>query len=112
MEHISWNDFEKVELRVGTIVQVEDFPEARNPAYILHVDLGPELGIKKSSAQATVLYSKEDLLGQQVVCVCNFPPKQIGPLMSEVLVTGFKDDNGGIVLTTVEREVPNGEKMF
>ncbi|OXE28544.1 tRNA-binding protein, partial [Vibrio parahaemolyticus] len=82
MEHIEWNDFQKIDIRVGTIIEVEDFPEAHRPAYKLKVDLGPELGVKKSSAQITVLYSKEDLLGKQVLAVVNFPPKQIGPIMS------------------------------
>jgi len=104
MEQIQWNDFEKVELRVGTIVEVEDFPEARKPAY--------KLGTKKSSAQITKHYKKEDLMGRQVVCVINFPPKQIGPFISECLTTGFADENGDIVLTQVERAVPNGSKMF
>ena len=89
MEEISWNDFEKVEIRVGTVVQVDDFPEARKPAYILRVDFGPEIGVRKSSAQITEIYTKEELLGRQVVGVVNFPPKQIGPMRSECLVTGF-----------------------
>ncbi|MBN4061918.1 MAG: tRNA-binding protein [Bacteroidetes bacterium] len=109
MGEIDWIDFEKVELRAGTIVQVEDFPEARKPAWKVWVNLG-ELGIKKSSAQIRDLYTKEELLGKQVVCVCNFPPRQIGPFMSEVLVTGFETENG-VVLTTVERQVPNGTKI-
>lgn len=107
---ISWEDFEKVEIRVGTIVDVQDFPEARRPAYKIKVDLG-ELGIKKSSAQVTVLYKKEDILGKQVLCVCNFPPKQIGSYMSEILVTGFYNENNEVVLSTVERAVPNGSLM-
>ena len=112
MEQISWNDFEKVELRVGTIVDVSEFPEARKPAYILHVDFGGEIGTKKSSAQITDLYGKADLLGKQVVAVVNFPPKQIGPIMSECLVTGFQNRDGAIVLAVPDRSVPNGAKIL
>lgn len=111
MQEITWSDFEKVELRVGTIIDVQDFPEARKPAYKLVIDFG-ELGTKKSSAQITKHYTKEDLLGRQVVCVINFPPKQIGPFISECLTTGFADENGDIVLTQPERKVPNGSKIF
>ncbi len=111
MEPISWADFEKVELRVGTVVSVEDFPEARKPAYKLAIDFG-EFGIKKSSAQITKHYTKEDLVGRQVVGVINFPTKQIGTFMSECLTTGFADENGDIVLTQPERKVPNGSKML
>jgi tRNA-binding protein len=107
---ISWEDFEKIEIRVGTIIEVLDFPEARRPAYKLKLDLGP-LGIKKSSAQVTDLYRKEDLLHMQVLCVCNFPPKQIGSYMSEVLVTGFYNTENKVVLAAVEREVPNGSLL-
>jgi tRNA-binding protein len=109
--HITWNDFEKVELRVGTIIHVDDFPEAKKPAYKLQIDFG-EFGIKKSSAQITKHYTKESLLGKQIVGVINFPPKQIGPFVSECLTTGFADKNGDVVLTIVERKVPNGSKMF
>lgn len=109
---ISWNDFEKVELIVGTIVEVHPYPEAIKPAYKLKVDLGESLGIKSSSAQLTENYSPKDLIGRQVMCVTNFPPKQIGKFMSEVLVTGFPDQNGNVVLTAVERPVPNGNKLF
>ena len=111
-EEISWADFQKVDIRVGTIVEVEEFPDARKPAYKLKVDLGPELGIKKTSAQITALYLPDDLLGKQVVCVTNFPPKQIGNFMSEILVTGFEKDSGDIVLTAVEKPVPNGSRMM
>jgi len=110
METISWNDFERVEIRVGTIVRIEDYPEARKPAYKLWIDLG-ELGIKQSSAQVTTLYKKEDLLNKQVMCVVNFPPKQIGKFVSEVLTTGFVLENGDVVLAVPERKVPNGSKL-
>ena len=111
METISWEDFEKIELRVGTIVQVEDFPEARKPAYKLSLDFG-DLGIKKSSAQITTLYKKEDLIGKQVIAVVNFPPKQIGPFISECLTTGFADEKGNVVLAQPHLPVPNGSKMY
>lgn len=111
METIDWKDFEKVHLVVGTIVQVEDFPEARKPAYKLTVDLGPEIGLKRSSAQITHFYTKEDLIGKQVLCVTNFAPKKIGPFMSEVLVTGLLA-NEGVVLATVDKKVPNGQKLI
>ncbi len=108
---ISFADFERVELRVGTIVAVDDFPEARKPAWKLTVDFG-ELGIRRSSAQLTVHYRREDLLGRQVLAVLNFPPRQIGPFMSEVLVTGLPDENGAVVLISPDRKVPNGGKLF
>lgn len=111
MDTISWQDFQKIQLITGTVVKAEEFPEARNPAWILHIDLGV-LGIKKSSAQITALYAKEDLVGKQVVCVTNFPPKQIGKIISEVLVTGFPDENGDVVLCTPDKQVPNGAKLF
>lgn len=110
MEPINWSDFEKVELRVGTITRVEDFPEARQPAYKLWVNLGEEIGEKKSSAQITKLYSKEELVGRQALCVCNFPPKQVGPVRSEVLVTGLVVGEG-TVLVSPERPVPNGTRL-
>ncbi len=112
MEEISWGDFEKVDIRVGTIMEVNDFPEARKPAYRLTIDFGPDIGLRKSSAQITKLYTKEDLLGKQIVAVVNFPKKQIGKFMSECLVTGFADENGDIVLTNVERKVPNGARLM
>lgn len=107
METISWNDFEKMKLCVGTIVEVTDFPEARKPAFKLKIDLGSEIGIKKSSAQVTKLYTQEKLLGMQVLCVVNFPPKQIGPYISEVLTTGFIQGDE-VVLAVPETKVPNG----
>ncbi len=111
MQTISWADFEKVELRAGTILQVLDFPEARKPAYKLQVDFGG-YGIRWSSAQITKHYTKEELTGRQIVGVTNFPEKQIANFKSEFLVTGFADENGDILLTTVERPVPNGSKLI
>jgi tRNA-binding protein len=112
MEEIRWSDFERVELRAGTIVSAEAFPEARVPAYKLLVDFGPDIGRKKSSAQITDLYAVEDLVGRQVLAVINFPPKQIGPFMSECLVTGFRRDDGNIVLAAVESPVPDGARLI
>ncbi|MFD2554470.1 tRNA-binding protein [Sphingobacterium tabacisoli] len=109
---INWSDFEKVDLRVGTILEANDFPEARRPAYQLLIDFGPEIGLRKSSAQITKLYKKEELVGRQIVAVVNFPRKQIGKFMSECLVTGLADENGDIVLTAVERKVPNGARLI
>ena len=111
MEQITWGDFEKVELRVGTILEAFEFPEARRPAYKVKVDFG-EFGIKMSSAQITKHYTLEELPGKQIVAVVNFPKKQIGKFMSEFLVTGFADENGDIVLTTVQNKVPNGSKLI
>lgn len=109
---INWQDFEKIELRVGTIVKAEEYPEARNPAYILYVDMGEELGIKKSSAQITENYNTQELIGRQVICVANFPPKQIGKIMSELLVTGFPDESGNVILAKPDKSVPNGAKLY
>jgi len=111
MDTISWADFEKVDLRVGTIIQAENFPEARKPAYILHIDLGEQFGVKKSSAQITEHYTPEELVGKQVICVTNFPEKQIGPIKSQVLVTGFADAHGHVILSTVDKPMPNGAKL-
>lgn len=112
MQTIDWDDFTKVELRVGRIVAAELFPEARKPAYRLQVDFGPEAGVRKSSAQVTAHYRPEDLVGKLVVGVVNFPPKQIGPMRSECLVTGFHDTEGGVVLCVPDRDVPLGTKLL
>ena len=111
METINWSDFEKIELRVGTIIEAEEFPEARNPAFKLKVDFGDEIGIKKSSAQITDLYNPEDLVGRQVLAVVNFPAKQIGPMRSECLVTGFSREDGAVVLVAPDSNVSNGTKL-
>lgn len=108
---ISWDDFEKVELRVGRVLSARPFPEARKPAYVLEIDFGEEVGIKKSSAQITDLYTVEELPGTLVVGVVNFPKKQIGPLMSECLVTGFHDEQGRVVLCRPESDVPLGSRL-
>jgi tRNA-binding protein len=110
MEQIEWNDFEKVELRIGTIINVENFPEAKKPAYKITVDFG-EFGIKKSSVQIVALYTKEELVGKQIVGVINFPAKQIGPFQSEFLTTGFYRSDGTVVLAVPDKEVPNGAKL-
>ena len=112
MQTINWNDFEKVELRVGTIVEAEEFPEARKPAYRLRIDFGEEIGLRRSSAQITELYRPEALIGRQIIGVVNFPPKQIGPVRSECLVTGFARDDGAIVLAIPDSEVPKGAKLM
>ena len=111
METINWSDFEKVELRVGKVLKAEVFKEARSPAYILHVDFGEEIGIRKSSAQVTELYSPEDLVDRLVVGVVNFPKKQIGPIMSECLVTGFHNNEGAVALCVPDSDVPLGAKL-
>lgn len=108
---ISWDEFEQVDLRAGTILEVHDFPKARKPAYQLLVDFGPEIGTRKSSAQITAHYQKEELIGKQIVAVVNFPKKQIANFISECLVTGFEDNNGDIVLTCLDKIVPNGSKL-
>lgn len=112
MEEIGFADFLKVELRVGTIVQADDFPDARKPAYKLLIDFGDDVGLRKSSAQITVHYTKEELIGRQVLAVVNFPRKQIGRFMSECLVTGFADEDGNIILASVDGIVPNGSRLI
>ncbi|MDW9667328.1 tRNA-binding protein [Sinorhizobium meliloti] len=111
-EIISYADFERVDIRVGTIVEAEPFPEARKPAIKLKIDFGPDIGIKKSSAQITVHYRPEELVGRQVLGVVNFPPRQIGPVRSEVLTLGFEDEAGAIVLASTGKPVPNGKKLM
>lgn len=110
MEQITWNDFEKVELRVGTIIEVQDYPEAKKPAYKITADFG-EFGIKKSSAQLTIHYTKEELMGRQIIGVINFPLKQIGPFQSEFLTTGFYKDDGSVILAVPDKDIPNGSKL-
>lgn len=109
---ITFDDFLKVELRVGRIVEVREFPEARKPAFILHVDFGPEIGLRKSSAQITALYRPEELVGRLVVAVTNFPPKQIGPFLSECLVTGFHNAHGEVALCVPDKDVPLGTRLL
>lgn len=111
MTSISWDDFMQVELRVGTIVLAEPFPQARKPAWKLTVDFGPDIGQRRSSAQLTALYTPEQLMGKQVLAVVNFPPKQIGPFVSECLVTGFYRDDGAVVLAVPDQSVPNGARL-
>ena len=112
MAEITYADFERVDIRVGTVVEAREFPQARKPAYILMIDFGPEIGIKKSSAQITVHYAPETLVGRQVLGVVNFPPRQIGPVRSEVLTLGFEDEAAAIVLAGTDRPVPNGKKLM
>ncbi|KAA8978282.1 MULTISPECIES: tRNA-binding protein [Gammaproteobacteria] len=111
METIEWGDFERVQIRAGTIVEVEDFPQARRPAYKLRVDFGAGLGVLKSSAQITDLYAREELEGRQVLAVVNFPAKQIGPIRSECLVTGLHREDGAVVLAVPDKPVPNGARL-
>ena len=109
---LTFEEFQKVEIRVGTIVEVQEFPEARRPAFKLWVDFGHEFGVRKTSAQITKNYEKQNLVGRQVAAVMNFPPKQIGKFMSEILVLGFPDDVGEVVLASVDKSVPNGGKLY
>ncbi|WP_346191145.1 tRNA-binding protein [Acetobacter ascendens] len=112
MTSISFDDFLKIDIRVGTIIEVQPFPEARKPAWKLMVDFGCEFGIKKSSAQITDLYTSDDLIGRQVTCVVNLAPRQIGPFISEVLTLGFLDIQENVVLVEPERQIPNGSRLF
>ena len=111
-DEITYADFERVDIRVGTVIEASPFPEARKPAIKLLIDFGPEIGVKKSSAQITVHYDLDNLVGRQVLGVVNFPPRQIGPFRSEVLTLGFADEKGDIVLAAVERPVSNGQKLM
>ncbi|MEN2282866.1 tRNA-binding protein [Algoriphagus sp. SE2] len=111
MQTIDYKEFDKIELRVGTIIRSEFFEEAHKPAYKIWIDLGQEIGVKKSSAQITVHYTIENLIGRQVICVCNLKPRQIANFISEVLITGFLAKEGGIILAGVDKNVPNGSKL-
>jgi len=111
MDQVSFDDFMKIDIRLGTITAVDDFPEARKPAWKLTIDFGTEIGVKKSSAQITDHYGKDDLVGRQIMAVVNFPPRQIGPFMSEVLTLGVADQEGRIVLLGVDKKAPNGARM-
>ena len=111
MKHITWNEFKKIEIRVGTIIEVNDFPEAIKSAYQIKVDLGKKIGIKKSSAQITDLYSKNDLINKQVIVIVNFPPKKIGPFNSECLITGFYNKDNKVILAIPEKLIPNGTRL-
>ncbi|MCC0030536.1 MAG: tRNA-binding protein [Brucellaceae bacterium] len=109
---ITWADFDAVDIRIGTVIAAEPFPEARKPALKLRIDFGPEIGEKKTSAQITAHYEPEQLVGRQVMAVVNFPPRQIGPFMSQVLTLGFLDDDGAVVLANIDKPVPNGRKLM
>jgi len=111
-DEITFDDFLKTDIRVGTVLEAEDFPEARKPAYRLKIDFGPDIGIRKTSAQVTAHYTPETLVGRQVAAVVNFPPRQIGPMMSEVLTLGFPDESGEVVLVAIDKPVPNGARLF
>jgi tRNA-binding protein len=112
MKQITWQDFEQVELRIGTIIKVEDFIKAKKPAYIITADFGEEFGVKKTSSQITDLYTKEELVGKQIVGVVNFPPKQIGPIMSQFLCAGLYHKDGGVVLVVPDKPIQNGVKVL
>lgn len=111
MDTISFDDFLKVDIRIGTVIEVLPFPEARKPAYRMKIDFGPEIGVRKTSAQVTVRYTMAELLGRKVAAVVNFPPKQIGPFISECLVLGFPDPKGAVVLIDVDRAIHNGGRL-